>query len=96
MSSAAREEAIALIAVLLGDADAAGLVLDDRQAAAERIFDRLDETFAISRRAPRVHRPSDDSHPRNAIERAMDGGRVMGVDLSAVYPTGTPRSGVQR
>lgn len=80
MSSAAREEAIEIVRHMLA--------VDRDTITAAEIVDRLDETFAISRRTPRAHTPSGD--PRNAVERAM-AGASWGEETSRSYATGAPR-----
>jgi hypothetical protein len=64
VSSAARQEAIRIVAGQL----------DERFDVAMRIVDKLLETHAISRRAPRRHRPA---HPdaRPVVQRILESGR---------------------
>lgn len=69
MSTAAREEAIEILTASLVE-QGSGTSIRPHVVVA---VDRLLETHAISRNAPRVHRPSDAEHPRSVLQRVMEG-----------------------
>lgn len=67
MSTAARDEAIEIVMDELIRQSRRGLAPGEQ---AEQIVDKLLETHAISRQAPRILRRSDDSHPAAQVARA--------------------------
>jgi hypothetical protein len=82
MSTAARDEAIEIVADVFGEVieevepkylstNVATLVAaGEYRGAAEIVVDKLLETHSISRNAPRVHRASDPEHPRQQVRLA--------------------------
>lgn len=66
MSTAARDEAIEIVTASLVEQGSGTAIRPHVEAA----IDKLLETHAISRQAPRILRRSDDSHPAAQVARA--------------------------
>ncbi len=76
MSTEARREAIGVVRTVLSEglATELGPLSPFHQTLAERSIDRLLETHAIVRRAPRVHRAARPADARPLVQRVLEGG----------------------
>jgi hypothetical protein len=73
VSSAARDEAIEVVAAELEATTNARPAIGERWRATV-IVDKLLETHAIVRRAPRIHRPARPTAGRSVVDRILEGG----------------------